>query len=62
LATEKVCKKDKIIVTGKVCPICKQQDFTTNWRGLVAVIDPEKSDIAKALGIEIPGEYALKVK
>jgi DNA-directed RNA polymerase subunit E" len=62
MTSEKVCKKCKIIVAGKVCPICKGQEFTTNWRGLVVIIDPEKSDIAKQLNIDIPGEYALKVR
>ena len=62
MTSEKVCKKCKIIATGKVCPICKGQEFTTNWRGLVVIIDPEKSEIAKQLNIDIPGAYALKVR
>lgn len=62
MSSEKVCKKCKIIVEGKQCPICKGQEFTFNWKGLVVVIDPEKSEIAKQLNIEIPGRYALKVR
>jgi len=62
MSSEKVCKKCKLVVTGKVCPICKGQEFTANWRGLVVIIDPEKSEIAKQLNIEIPGHYALKVR
>jgi DNA-directed RNA polymerase subunit E" len=62
MATEKVCKKCKIIIEGKQCPICKGQEFTANWRGLVVILDPEKSEIAKHLNIEIPGHYALKVR
>jgi len=62
MTTEKVCKRCKIVVSGKQCPICKGQEFTCNWRGLVVILDPEKSDIAKQLNIEIPGSYALKVR
>ncbi|MCD6371526.1 MAG: DNA-directed RNA polymerase, subunit E'' [Candidatus Aenigmarchaeota archaeon] len=59
---EKACKKCKRIVSGKKCPICGSQELTPHWRGLVVIINPEKSEIAKQLNIEIPGDYALKVR
>ena len=59
---EKACKKCKRITTTKKCPVCGSQELTPHWRGLVVIIDPDKSDIAKELNIEIPGEYALKVR
>jgi DNA-directed RNA polymerase subunit E" len=62
MVVEKACKKCKIIVHGKQCPLCKGQELSINWRGLAIIIDPEKSTLAKQLGIEIPGEYALKVR
>lgn len=62
MATEKACKRCKLIVHGKQCPICKGQELTTNWRGLAIILNPDKSEIAKQLGVEIPGEYALKVR
>jgi DNA-directed RNA polymerase subunit E" len=62
MPTEKACKKCKRITTTKQCPICKSQELTTNWRGIVVILDPEKSEIAKQLNIEFPGEYALKVR
>jgi RNA polymerase subunit RPABC4/transcription elongation factor Spt4 len=33
-----------------------------DWSGYVVIIDPEKSQIAKRLGVKLPGEYALKVR
>ena len=62
MTTEKACKRCKRIVAGKQCPICKGQDLTPHWRGLVVILDPDKSEIAKSLNIELPGEYALKVR
>jgi DNA-directed RNA polymerase subunit E" len=62
MAVEKACKRCRIIVQGKQCPICKGQELTSNWRGLVIILNPEKSEIAKQLNIEVPGEYALKVR
>lgn len=35
---------------------------TTNWKGRIYVANPEKSDIAKAMGLEEKGEYAIKVQ
>jgi DNA-directed RNA polymerase subunit E" len=59
---KKACKKCKIFVEGNECPICKGNQFSTNWQGRINVIDPEKSDIAKKIGIKVKGEYAIKVR
>lgn len=44
--------KDKNSTTGT----------TTNWQGRIFVVNPEKSDIAKIMGLEETGEYAIKVR
>lgn len=43
------------------CPICGSRDFSDEWEGVVIIIDPNKSHIAKTLGIVKPGKYAVKV-
>jgi DNA-directed RNA polymerase subunit E" len=43
------------------CAICNLPS-STNWSGLLIIIDPEKSEIAKELNITLPGEYALRVR
>jgi len=43
------------------CPICSSTEFTFEWSGMVLVLDPEKSEVAKMLNIKIPGRYALKI-
>ena len=58
---KKVCKKCKIFVKGNECPICHGTDFATTWKGRIYVLDPEKSEIAKRLGIKKEGEYAIAV-
>ncbi len=58
----KVCKHCKIFVDGDVCPICGKSDFTTNWQGRIVVLDPVKSEIAKKIGINAKGDYALKIR
>lgn len=58
---KKVCKKCKIFVEGSVCPICKSNQFSESWKGKLIILDTEKSEIAKKLGIKTKGEYAIKV-
>jgi len=57
----KACKKCKIFVEGSQCPICKGTNFSTSWKGKIVVLDPVKSDVAKQMGIEAKGDYAIKV-
>jgi DNA-directed RNA polymerase subunit E" len=58
---DKVCRSCRLIVTGDTCPLCGKKEFTTSWAGLVEIIDVD-SDIAKAMEIEVPGKYALRVR
>jgi DNA-directed RNA polymerase subunit E" len=46
---------------GKVCPACKSSDLSPDWNGVVLVVDPSNSQIARTLGITAKGKYALKV-
>jgi len=59
---KKACKKCKLFVEGEVCPACKSNQFSTNWQGRLIVLDPNKSSIAKKMGITFKGEYAIKVR
>lgn len=61
MPVEKACKKCHRLVREDVCPICKDSELTSSWKGYVVVMDPEKSDIAKTLGITAAGKYALRL-
>lgn len=43
------------------CPVCKSRNLSVSWKGLVIINDSTDSEIAKELGIEAPGKYALFV-
>jgi DNA-directed RNA polymerase subunit E" len=62
MAKKKCCKRCKIFVDGGECPVCKGSTFSTNWQGRIFIVDPAKSAIAKKIGVEIKGEYALKCR
>jgi DNA-directed RNA polymerase subunit E" len=58
----KVCKKCKIFVETDLCPVCKKDSFTTSFQGRIAFINTKESRIAKEMGVDTPGEYAIKVR
>lgn len=59
---EKACRQCRKIVDNEdKCPICGSSQFTTFWRGFVMIIDPEKSEIAKKMGIPNNGKHALRM-
>jgi len=57
----KACKSCNKITEESVCPVCGSQELSTRFQGIVIILDPENSEVAKRLGITVPGEYALKV-
>ncbi len=59
---KKACKNCGALVNVEVnvCPVCKNNQFSTNWRGRIIILDVEKSKLAKMLNIKKEGEYAIK--
>ncbi len=62
MSKKKVCKKCKMITESNECPSCHGNQFTTNWQGRISVLDTEKSEIAKKIGLKLKGEYAIKAR
>jgi DNA-directed RNA polymerase subunit E" len=59
---EKACKNCKVIIAqGEVCPMCGSSDLVSKWNGYVVILNAEKSELAKKLGIAANGTYALNV-
>lgn len=58
---ENACRTCKRLVKGNLCPVCKSNDVTRTWKGVVMVKDVN-SEIAKEANITAPGRYAIKVK
>ncbi|MDD2439226.1 MAG: DNA-directed RNA polymerase, subunit E'' [Methanosarcinaceae archaeon] len=59
---EKVCRHCLRLLDGETCPICGTSDLSEEWSGLVIILDPSRSEIAKKLGVELPDKFALKVR
>jgi len=63
LSGYKACRNCRSVVPEDAaqCPLCGGTDFSDEWSGLVIVMKPEESCIAKKLGLTKPGMYAIEV-
>ena len=63
-AWEKENKEDveKVKVPAARCPHHPDAQLSADWQGLTIVLDPSRSEVARKLGVETPGSYALKVR
>jgi len=50
-----------IITKEKECPKC-QGELSDKYYGMVIIVDPERSEIAKLSEINAKGRYAIRVK
>ncbi len=59
----KACKRCGALVNlnSNVCPVCGSTEFTDNWEGMIVITNPQGSELAKELGLETPGIYAIRV-
>ena len=57
----KACKTCRAITEEDKCKLCGGQT-SKEWQGYVLVIDHTKSEIAKRLGLNVNGKFALKVR
>ncbi|MHA1732232.1 MAG: transcription elongation factor subunit Spt4 [Promethearchaeota archaeon] len=59
---EKACKNCHLITRKNICPKCKTYSLSDDFSGIVYILDPAKSKIARELNINEKGKYALKVR
>jgi len=57
----KACKKCFHITDEDVCPLCGGQT-SKEWQGYVVVVDHTRSEIARKMGLNANGKYALRVR
>ena len=57
------CNECHLILADGIdqCASCPSSPVSSDWTGYVVIMDPARSEIAKRLNIEYPGNYALKV-
>lgn len=63
--TRVVCRECHLVQESEepdACPNCNAQTFTEDWAGYVIIGHPAESEIAREMGVDRPGKYALKVR
>lgn len=58
----KVCKSCKAFVEGNSCQVCGSNQFSTNWKGRLFILNSKDSMIADKISVKKEGEYAIKVR
>ena len=59
--SDKACRTCRLIVSGDICPTCKESELTKAFEGYILVINPD-SEVGTAIAAKTPGKYALKIK
>lgn len=57
----KACKNCSHISEADQCPLCGGQ-MSREFQGYLIIVDHTKSAIAKQMGIDVNGKYALRVR
>jgi DNA-directed RNA polymerase subunit E" len=58
----RACRNCKHLTNEQICPVCKGNEFSDDYSGLLIVLDPEDSLLAEKLKTEEEGAYALKIR
>ena len=53
---------EKVKVPEPKCARCPDAQLSNDWQGFTILLSPPRSEVARALGIDVPGSYALKVR
>lgn len=62
MVKKNVCRQCKMFYDEESCPGCKSSQKATTWKGRINILNPAKSDISKKIGVNVKGEYAIKVR
>jgi len=62
MSKERACKTCHLITSKEMCPKCKTHSLSDDFSGIVVVLDPKNSDVAKRLNFDTAGKYALRVR
>lgn len=61
MKTLKACKACRIITEEDKCPNCGEK-VSREWQGYLIMVNHQRSEIAKKVGIDANGKFALKVR
>ncbi len=57
----RACRRCRYLTEENTCPLCGGET-SKEWQGYVIILDHNKSQIAKKMGIQANGRFALRVR
>ena len=60
--SEKACPTCRLISYRSTCPVCNASGLSDDFSGLVIILNPEGSQVARTMGVDKKGRYALRVR
>ncbi len=61
MAKQRACKICRTIFEGtEKCPNCGSKEYVDSFKGRIALLNPEKSEIGKKLNFKEKGNFAIK--
>ena len=57
----KACKSCSMISEADTCTVCGGQT-SREWQGYIIILDHSRSEIARKMGIQSNGKFALRVR
>ncbi|MEM0001313.1 MAG: transcription elongation factor subunit Spt4 [Desulfurococcaceae archaeon] len=60
----KACRSCRSLVDRdvQVCPVCGSKEFSDEWDGVIIIINPDSSEIAKTMEIKNRGRFVVKLE
>ena len=55
------CKHCAHITDDEKCPLCGHET-SRDWQGYIIIVDHTRSEVAKKMGINVNGRFALRVR
>jgi transcription elongation factor SPT4 len=62
MVKERACKNCHLITSKGYCPKCKTQSLSEDYSGIVIILNPKTSQLARRLNFDVAGKYALRVR
>lgn len=62
MAVTKACRQCRTLYEGSPCPACGSTEHLDSFKGHIEVLDPDQSEIAKALKLTKKGSFAIRLR
>ena len=62
MAALKACKQCRNLFEGASCGMCNSKESVDSFKGKIAVLNPEGSEVANKLSLHKKGTFAIRLR